>query len=238
MPINGKLGKDYKVTSPFGWRVHPVQKTKKHHNGTDLWGPKTEIQLIVWHDGIVVESTVSKLKNKDGSPGGVGYYTDIRSKIGGKWYTTRYAHMKPGSQKLARGQKVQAGDVVGIMGASGEVTGRHLHIEICLGKKITWTADGRGYVDPMKFIPSVITAEEALEGIKEPTPAKAPVAPAPVHGDELKKPAKPTSHKVVAGDTLSKIAKKYKTTVDALVKLNKISNPNSIKVGQVIKLPK
>lgn len=238
MPINGKLGKDYKVTSPYGWRIHPVQNTRRHHNGTDLWGPKATIELIVWHDGVVVESGISRLKNPDGSIGGVGYYTDIRSKIGGKWYTARYAHMKPGSQRLTKGQRVQAGQVVGIMGASGEVTGRHLHIEICLGKKITWSATGKGYVDPMKFIPATIAAEEAVEGIKESTPSTAPVAPKPVHGDELKKPAKPTSHKVVAGDTLAKIARKYKTTTAELVKLNKIVNPNVIRVGQVIKLPK
>lgn len=232
MPIAGKLGKEYKVTSPFGWRIHPVQKIKKHHNGTDLWGPKAKIELLVWHDGQVVASTVSSLKKKDGTPGGVGYYTDIRSKIMGKWYTTRYAHMEPGSQRLKKGDKVQAGQVVGIMGASGEVTGRHLHIEINEGKTNKWTSDGKGFVDPMKFMPATIAAEEATADAKLPTPETAPVAPAPVHG------SKPTSHKVVSGDTLSKIAKKYGTTVAVLVSLNKLKNPNVISVGQVIKLPK
>jgi len=190
MPLNGKLGKDYKVTSPFGWRIHPVQKIKKHHNGTDFWGPKAKIENIVWHDGVVVESGISRLKNPDGSIGGVGYYTDIRSKIGGKWYTARYAHMKPGSQRLTKGQKVEAGEVVGIMGESGEVTGRHLHFEICVGKKITWTSDGSGYVDPMKFVPAVIAAEEAIAEAPLATPKPRVVEPAPVHGDVPAKTAK------------------------------------------------
>ncbi len=242
MPIDGKLGKDYKVTSAFGWRVHPVQKYKKHHNGTDLWGPKAKIDLLVWHDGVVVKSTTSTLKNKDGSIGGVGYFTDIKSKIGGKWYTTRYAHMEPNSQRLVKGQKVQAGQVVGIMGASGEVTGRHLHIEINLGTSNKWTSDGKGFVDPMKFIPATIAAEEAVADVKLPTPATAPVAPAPVHGDEAKvgkaKPvSKPNTYKVKPGDTLSKIARVNKTTVATLAKLNSIKDVNIIKVGQIIKLP-
>jgi len=38
-PIDGKQGKAWKITSPFGWRVHPIEKIKKHHNGDDLWGP-------------------------------------------------------------------------------------------------------------------------------------------------------------------------------------------------------
>ena len=184
MPINGKLGKDYRVTSPFGWRVHPVQNTRRHHNGTDLWGPKKVIPLIVWHDGVVVESSISRLRNPDGSIGGVGYYTDIRSKIGNKVYTTRYAHMVPGSQRLKKGQRVQAGDVVGVMGASGEVTGKHLHIEICLGRKITWSATGKGYVDPMKFIPATIAMEDAVQDVKKSTPENSPTSPKPVHGDK------------------------------------------------------
>ena len=242
MPINGKLGKEYKVTSPFGWRVHPVQKIKKHHNGTDLWGSKAKIELVVWHDGVVVKSGVSTLKQKNGSIGGVGYFTDIKSKIGGKWYTTRYAHMEPGSQRLVKGQKVQAGEVVGIMGASGEVTGRHLHIEINLGTSNKWTSDGKGFVDPMKFIPATITAEEAVADVKLATPTTDPVAPAPVHGDEAKSGkastvVKPKTYKVKTGDTLSKIAKDNKTTVAVLAKLNNIKDVNIVKVGQIIKLP-
>ena len=35
-PIVGKFKKDWKVTSYMGWRIHPVKKVKKHHNGTDI----------------------------------------------------------------------------------------------------------------------------------------------------------------------------------------------------------
>jgi len=36
-PLDGKQGKHWKVTSKFGWRSHPIKKTKKHHNGVDIW---------------------------------------------------------------------------------------------------------------------------------------------------------------------------------------------------------
>lgn len=53
-PIDGKLGKQYKVTSEYGWRIHPVEKTKKHHNGVDLWGPAETIYIEAFHDGKVI----------------------------------------------------------------------------------------------------------------------------------------------------------------------------------------
>lgn len=161
MPIAGKLGKEYKVTSPFGWRTHPIEKIKKHHNGTDLWGPAKVIPILSWHDGRVVAAGTSKLRLPNGEVGGVGWYVDVRSKINGKWYTTRYAHMVPKSLKVVTGQKIEAGTQLGVMGTSGASTGKHLHIEICEGKKIVWSATGKGYVDPMKFMPAVIAADKA-----------------------------------------------------------------------------
>jgi len=56
-PIDGKQGKAWKITSPFGWRVHPIEKIKKHHNGDDLWGPAEKIFCEAWHD--VAKLTVS-----------------------------------------------------------------------------------------------------------------------------------------------------------------------------------
>jgi murein DD-endopeptidase MepM/ murein hydrolase activator NlpD len=181
-PIDGKLGKQYKVTSEYGWRIHPVQKTKKHHNGVDLWGATETIYIEAFHDGKVIFAGPSKTKNPDGSVGGFGYHVMIQHKIDGKFYVSNYDHMRKGSIKVKVGQKVVAGTVLGIMGATGMVTGKHLHWEICVGKKYLWTGNGKGYVDPMKFTKALIAKEKALEEAAVETPEDV-VAAAPTHDD-------------------------------------------------------
>lgn len=184
-PIDGKQGKAWKITSPFGWRVHPIEKIKKHHNGDDLWGPATKIFCEAWYDGTVVYAGTSKLKNADGSLGGVGYYVDLRSKVNGKWYVARYGHMVEGSLKVKTGQKVEAGTVLGVMGNTGASAGRHLHFEIVEGKKHVWDLKGKGFVSPIAFVKSVIQQEKLVAEGKVPTPETAPVTEAPMNHEEV-----------------------------------------------------
>jgi len=181
MPLDGKFGKDWKVTSPFGWRMHPIEKRKKHHNGVDLWGPKAKIWNEAWHDGKVIAAGTSKLKNPDGSLGGVGYYVDLRVIIDGKPYVTRYAHMVEGSLTVVKGEKVKAGTRLGIMGNTGASAGRHLHFEICKGRVHRWTSDGKGFVDPLKFVKAAIEKWELDQEVGLATPDTGEVLPAPVH---------------------------------------------------------
>jgi cell wall-associated NlpC family hydrolase len=198
-PIDGKMGKEWKITSPFGWRVHPIEKIKKHHNGDDIWGPHPKILIEAWHDGTVVAAGTSKLKNADGSLGGVGWYVDIRSKINGKWYLSRYAHMVENSLKVKKGQKVEAGTVLGIMGNTGASAGRHLHFEINEGKVWKWTADGKGFVNPIAFVKSVIAQEKIVGETHQATPITAPVTQAPINHEEVgAAPAKVTPKKTEA----------------------------------------
>ena len=182
-PIDGKLGKQYKVTSEYGWRIHPVQGTKKHHNGVDLWGAAETIYIEAFHDGKVIFAGPSKSKNPDGSVGGFGYHVMILHKIDGKFYVSNYDHMVKGSLKVKVGQVVEAGTVLGKMGATGMVTGKHLHWEICVGKKYVWTGTGKGYVDPIKFTKALIAKEKALAEAAIDTPEDV-VAPAPTHDDD------------------------------------------------------
>ncbi len=188
MPLDGKFGKDWKVTSPFGWRIHPIEKYKKHHNGVDLWGPKAKIWNEAWHDGKVIAAGTSKLKNPDGSLGGVGYYVDLRVIIDGEAYVTRYAHMVEGSLSVVKGEKVKAGTRLGIMGNTGASAGRHLHFEICKGRVHRWTSDGKGFVDPLKFVKATIAKWELNAEVNLATPDTGQVLPAPVHEPEPKLP--------------------------------------------------
>jgi murein DD-endopeptidase MepM/ murein hydrolase activator NlpD len=186
MPLDGSLGKQYRVTSAYGWRVHPIEKTRKHHNGVDLWGAAEPFPIKSWHSGTVIAAGTSKQRLANGEVGGVGWYVDVHSIVNGKDYVARYAHMVPNSLKVTAGQKVEAGTILGNMGTSGASTGKHLHFEICQGKTHRWTGDGSGFVDPLAFVQSVIDQSSILSAAPAATPEAAPVAPAPVHG-----PAKP-----------------------------------------------
>ena len=233
-PIDGKQGKDWKITSIMGYRIHPVHKTKKHHNGTDIWSPHEPCWIEAPYDGTVVEA-----KKSTAAGGGFGNFVRLLHKINGEWYTTTYAHMGDGSVKVKKGQKVEAGTPLGKMASTGMSTGKHLHWELQKGKTYAWNDTGRNYIEPVAFFDALIKMEAINGTAKDETPEDAPVAPAPVHGSKPV-PAKPSTaktHTVVSGDTLGKIAKKYGTTVAELTTLNKIKNANLIKIGQVIKLP-
>jgi murein DD-endopeptidase MepM/ murein hydrolase activator NlpD len=255
------MGKTWKITSKMGWRIHPVKKTKKHHNGTDIGG------LI--RDPIYIEAfangRVLKAMKSTAAGGGFGWYVILRHMIDGEYYTSLYAHLAEGSLQVKPGQKVKAGQVLGKMGSTGMSTGRHLHWEIWKGKTHGWTDNGKGFVEPVTFVKALLASEKA-KGFadvaasdddpvektqpvheKPKQPAKAPAKPAQakpkaavpkVSPKPAVKPAsKPKTHKVKSGDTLSGIAKKYRTTVAVLSRLNGIKNVNLIKIGQVIKLP-
>jgi hypothetical protein len=175
-PIDGKLGKDFKVTSLMGMRIHPVQKTKKHHNGTDIWSAHEPCWIEAPYDGTVIEA------KKSTSPGGgFGNYVIILMKIDGKFYTTLFAHMQDGTLKVKKGQKVTAGAPLGKMGTTGMSTGKHLHWELRLGKVHTWDAMGKNYIEPIAFFKALIAKEAAIATAGVVATEDDPVAPAPTH---------------------------------------------------------
>ena len=180
-PIDGKQGKTWKITSIMGWRVHPVEKTKKHHNGTDIWSPVEPCYIESFYDGKVLYAGPSKLKKADGEPGGFGYYVQVQHKIDGVYYTSCYAHLKKGSLAVKKGQKITAGTVLGKMGTTGMSTGKHLHFEIWKGKTHGWSSNGKGFVEPIGFIKALIAKEAAAAEAGKSTPEDAPVVPTPVH---------------------------------------------------------
>jgi murein DD-endopeptidase MepM/ murein hydrolase activator NlpD len=212
LPIDGKLGKQFKVTSPFGWRKDPLGRAaKKHHNGVDLWGAAPTIYIEAFHDGKVLHAGPSKRRKADGSVGGFGYNVVIQHKINGKFYTSCYAHMKEGSIKVKAGQKVTAGTVLGVMATTGDSTGKHLHWEIWQGKTHGWSADGKGFVSPLDFVEGLMKAEAAVAAAPKATVEDAPVAPVAVHGAPAKKPVAkvaPVAKPAVAPKAAPKIAPK------------------------------
>jgi murein DD-endopeptidase MepM/ murein hydrolase activator NlpD len=177
-PIDGKLGKDFKATSLMGMRIHPVTKQKKHHNGTDIWSPHEPCIIEAPYDGKVLEA-----KKSTAAGGGFGNYVILLHKIDGKHYTTLYAHMKDDSLKVKKGQKVEAGQMLGKMGTTGMSTGKHLHWELRLGKVHTWDANGKNYIEPIGFFKALIAKEKAIASAAVVATEDDPVAEAPEHNE-------------------------------------------------------
>jgi len=195
-PVDGIPGKSWKVTSPFGWRIHPIKKVKKHHNGVDIWQGGETTYLEAWADGKVVA-----VKPND-DPNSAGHSIIVQSTVMGKKVTWTYFHMVKGSIKVKVGQKIEAGTVVGKMGETGFATGKHLHWEIWAGhikaQPMAGFATGKGYYDAMEFCKAVMAFEKAnVEAHKE-TPENAPVTVAPSHSvPEIPTVAVPSEAKVV-----------------------------------------
>jgi len=174
-PIDGKPGKAWKVTSRMGWRIHPVHKEKRHHNGTDIWAKAEPCWIEAPFDGKVI--------NIGNNPNGFGNSVTLRHDIDGKPYVTLYAHMANGSIKVKVGQKVTAGTPLGKMGSTGTSTGKHLHWELQKGKKWVWNTNGKNFIEPVAFFDALIKKEAIVATAPVVTPEDAPVAPAPTHDD-------------------------------------------------------
>lgn len=112
-PIQGR------ITSPFGWRTHPIFNSRSFHSGIDIGGPNYG-EIKASNSGKVIYS---------GWYGGYGKVVILEHGIvNGKPITTLYAHMS--SIKVVNGQKVTKGQVVGYEGTTGYSTGPHCHFEV------------------------------------------------------------------------------------------------------------
>ncbi len=142
-PVLKKGG--HKVTSPFGMRT--IWGKQSMHNGIDLVGEGSTLDsIIAFADGVVKASKYSS---------SAGEYVQIDH---GNGIYTRYLHMKKGSRTVKAGQAVKKGQALGYMGATGNVTGAHLHFDI----KINGS-----YVDPAPYLEGekafVIEKNEVLQ---------------------------------------------------------------------------
>jgi murein DD-endopeptidase MepM/ murein hydrolase activator NlpD len=141
MPISNK---DLKRTaSGWGYRIHPIYKTRKFHSGMDFSAPPgTEIYAT--GDGVVSKLTRDKT--------GYGNRIEIDHGFG---YTTLYAHMQ--DFNVRSGQKVKRGDVIGFVGNSGTSTAPHLHYEVHVKNQ---------KVNPSHYYFNDLTPEEYEEMIR------------------------------------------------------------------------
>ena len=104
------------VTSPFGWRIHPIYGYWGLHNGTDF-GAACGAPLVASASGTVIDEHYDSVY-------GNRLYLAI-GKINGDTITLVYNHMS--GYKVGQGAHVASGQVLGYVGQTGWATGCHLH---------------------------------------------------------------------------------------------------------------
>jgi murein DD-endopeptidase MepM/ murein hydrolase activator NlpD len=148
-----------RISSPYGWRIHPILKTRRFHNGVDYASAVgTPVKAI--EAGKVIFAGPSTLKFPNGEPAGGGYLVKLRHKVNGEWITSAYMHLKKGSLTAKKGDTVLEGEILGLSGNTGESTGPHLHFEIQRGKNYIYTNNGTRYTEPTSYIKTQIALEK------------------------------------------------------------------------------
>ena len=118
-----------RYSSGFGERVHPVTQARSFHAGLDIAAPV----------GAPVVAAAAGTVERAGAAGTYGNLIVLRHADGSE---TRYAHLSAIGVEV--GDRVTAGQPLGAVGATGRVTGPHLHFEV--------RTTGRA-VDPSPLIP-------------------------------------------------------------------------------------
>ncbi len=111
-----------RLSSPYGWRTHPILMYRVFHSGVDL-ACRRGTPIIAAADGTITQI---------GRKGAYGLYIKIQHAGG---FQTAYGHMNGFKKGLKKGSRVKHGDVIGYVGATGRATGPHVHYEVWQGKK-------------------------------------------------------------------------------------------------------
>ena len=126
-----------RMASGYGYRIHPIYKTRKFHWGMDFSAPR----------GTPVYATGNgKIEKVKRSRRGYGNQVKIDHGFG---YKTFYAHLE--KYTVRKNQKVKRGDLIGYVGTSGTSTAPHLHYEVIKGNR---------KLNPVYFYFSDLTPEE------------------------------------------------------------------------------
>ena len=125
-PITGELA----VTSPFGWRIHPVTGAGTGHQGVDFAAAEGTPQYA---------SAAGTVTYWDSASCGIGLDLNV-GYVDGHSYVVTLCHLS--GRNVANGQYVNRGDVIGFTGSTGYATGPHVHFQV---------AQDGVYIDPMSL---------------------------------------------------------------------------------------
>lgn len=107
--------KPFRISSYYGYRIHPVYHDARFHNGIDITGTKSDNIYSIQSGTVTVVSYSSSM----------GYYIRIKH---GNGYESMYLHLR--KQLVSVGDKVEKGELIGLMGSTGVSTGKHLDLNV------------------------------------------------------------------------------------------------------------
>ena len=119
------------VTSPFGYRIHPIYGTRLFHNGVDI-AAESGTPIVSALEGRVETAEYSD---------SYGNYVVVDH---GNGLSTLYAHCS--RLQVQVGQRVQKGETVALVGSTGMSTGPHLHFEVRNGASYGSDVSPWGYL--------------------------------------------------------------------------------------------
>ncbi|HNW91924.1 MAG TPA: M23 family metallopeptidase [bacterium] len=163
-----------RFSSGFGWRIHPVIRTRKFHNGVDLTAPQGTAIIAAREGRVQYAGWIS----------GYGKTVVIEHENG---MSTYYAHCS--SLTVGNGAYVNQGQMIARVGATGIATGAHLHFEV---------RSGGAALDSAPFIGLSSRASAAASLVRTPTvvqqgrPQAAPSSAPTVEQDNTPAPAAPS----------------------------------------------
>ncbi len=116
-PVDGA-----RLSSGFGWRLHPILGYSRLHQGADFAAPSGTPVMASGYGTVVFA----------GRHGGHGNYLKLRHQSG---YETAYAHLSGYARGVQVGARVEQGQVIAYVGSTGLSTGPHLHYEVYVSGK-------------------------------------------------------------------------------------------------------
>ena len=132
--------RDCRLTSPFGWRTHPITGQQSFHTGTD-YAPK-----IPGATGVPIYATQAGVVRKASYHATMGNYIYLQHTS--DTYTSVYMHLA--RLQVKEGQKVWKGQQIGIMGTTGSSTGIHLHFMVATSYPPLHS--GKNLVNPVDYL--------------------------------------------------------------------------------------
>lgn len=144
------------ISSPYGMRDGVL------HRGIDIAGPEGT-PIYAYTDGTVADA---------GPADGFGNWIVIDHTIDGKSYSTVYGHMWDNGVLVKTGDRVTAGQRIGLIGNNGQSTGAHLHFEVWPGGRLT----GGQSEDPAPWLQKANDAPGGSAPAQQPNTPRGPPA--------------------------------------------------------------
>ena len=122
--LSSSTRKSYWYSSGFGYRIHPITKSRHFHSGLDV-ATRLGTPVISAAHGVITKIQRSR--------SGLG--NTIRIKHPVTQMETIYGHLQKFAKGIQKGKNIERGEVIGYVGSSGSSTGTHLHYGVYVNGK-------------------------------------------------------------------------------------------------------